>query len=219
MINSEKSVKSGYSVPYWWYDIRGFFIFKICYQDSIFSVLNFFARNFSKNHLEVAVGSASFMKVALLFRKVRRLGKASGTAFDYTPEMLAGAKNQLNKLDWKIEQADVTKLTYSSEKFETINVANAFHCFKDPLQSAKELLRVLKPEGSLAVNLLLYPKKKSFLNRQAHKVNEWGKKNNILESPVDANESRELFVSAGFVIEKDQVIKNNLRLVLKRPKK
>ena len=214
-----KDVKSGYEVPYWWYDIRGFFIFHLSYQDSLFSLVRFFAKNYSDQHLEVAVGSGSFMELCLKWRalKNRKSNNPAGIAFDYMPSMLKGAKAKFGKSSsWKIEVQDVTRMTYPNESFQTINIANAFHCFSDPQASALELHRVLKTNGSLAVNVLTPPRGWSLFRRISNKVNAWGKRNHILVDAIDEAKVKQIFTSAGFSITQAEWSGNNLKLKMEK---
>lgn len=213
-LENNKSIKSGYEVPYLWYDIRGFFIFKLCYQDSLLSTVRFFAKNYSSQHLEVAAGSGSFMDLCLKWRLLSRK-KASGVAFDYMPSMLKGAKDKFGKNpNWKIEAQDVTKMSYANNSFQTINVANAFHCFSDPEKAACELYRVLKPQGSLVVNIVTPPRGSKWKRNIAQRLIDWGKRTKILEDSIDYNRSIIIFENEGFRIDKVVWKGNNLRLRL-----
>ena len=213
-----KNLKTGYNVPYWWYDIRGFFIFKLSYQDSLISTVNFFSKNYSDSHLEVAVGSGSFMNLCLKFRQLFRKPKSSGVAFDYTDDMLKGARSLFQKnQSWSIEQADVTQMQYSKELFKTINIANAFHCFSDPKKSAIEISRVLAPNGSVVVNILTPARGSKLMKKIAHKLVSWGQKTKILEAPIDRNSVINIFKNAGLHVIEEQWNGNNLLLKLTKP--
>ncbi|MFC1479508.1 class I SAM-dependent methyltransferase [Planctomycetota bacterium] len=209
-----------YSSPAWWYDIRGFFILKLSYRDSLLRLIRFFAQNISKKHLEVAVGSGRFLQLSLLWRWIMRKPKASGEAFDYAPSMLLGAQRKFGKSpSWNIELADVGRMSYAKEQFETVNVANAFHCFPDPEQAAREIFRVLKAEGTLCVNALIHPRGPAWLKGVSERVNTWGIKKGILVSSFDLDHVKEIFVSAGFKLLEEKIHGNNLYLKLVKPGK
>lgn len=209
--------KSGYEVPYWWYDIRGFFIFKMSYQDSLLRTVHAFAKNLTEEHLEVAVGSGSFLDLCLMWgRLIGKKGK--GVAFDYMPDMLKGAKTKFGKSHkWQIEAQDVTKLPYENESFQSINTANAFHCFSDPQTASNELFRVLKPGGSMVVNIVTPPRGFGWQKRIAQRQVEWGKRTRILHDVIDKIDAEAIFAESGFSIDEAQWRGNNLIVKLGKP--
>jgi ubiquinone/menaquinone biosynthesis C-methylase UbiE len=211
-------VARAYSSPDWWYDLRGFCILHLTYRDGLIRLLNFFAGNGSLHHLEVAAGSGSFLQLVMQLRKLRGLPPIQGTAIDYAPSMLAGAVRRFQrKQGWKVELADATRLPYANESFETVNVANALHSIPNAAQAVKEAFRVLRPGGTLAVNMILPPRGGTLSRSIAGRVNAWGMRKGILVRPYEEEETRDMFLTAGFQILQTQIRGNNYCLLLKKP--
>jgi len=139
-------IAKAYSSTPWWYDLRGFFILTLCYRSTLWSQVGFFSKNMGLQHLDVAVGTGTLLDIILKWRKLTGAPRSFITAFDYAPRMLQGAMRRFRKTkDIHLEQADVTKLLYASDSYDTANIANAAHCFPDLEQGLREVKRVLRP--------------------------------------------------------------------------
>lgn len=208
---------TGYESPSWWYDFRGFFILKLAYRGSVVSQLRFFSKNIGLQHLEVAIGSGTLFQLVLYWLKLQ--GRAVGhvTGVDYADQMLAGAHRRFDgNPEIELLLADVHRLSFPSEKFDTINVANAIHCFSQIDQALLEMLRVLKPGGTLATNVLTYPSGNRVQRWIADRINAWGKQKGILFTPYLADEFKRRATRAGFQIQFEEQIGNGLFLVLRK---
>ena len=197
-LNLEKIAKA-YDSPPWWYDIRGFFILTFAYRSTIFEQISLFGRNMGTNHLEGAVGTGTLFYMIMLWRKILRRPDVSITAFDYADPMLDGARHRFKK--WsniKLLQADVGNLPLPSQSFDTINIANAVHCFPDIQTGMNELYRVLKPNGTMAINVLMHPKRSGFLDRISTRINTWGMKKGILHTPYYQDDILNIAEKSGF---------------------
>ena len=73
------------------------------------------------------------------------------TGIDFSPRMLAYAKEQLVNLSQNIqlEQMDAQHLAFSDHSFDTVVSTCVFCSVPDPIQGLREIHRVLKPTGHL----------------------------------------------------------------------
>lgn len=217
-VGEAEKIAQAYDSPSWWYDVRGFFILTFAYQNNLWDQIRFFAENIREKHLEVAIGSGTLFKMILGYLRFKGRALPLTVGMDYAPPMLAGAyrrfKDQRNICLYK---ASVTELPETDETFRTVNIANAFHCFPDPAAALREIHRVLVPGGTLAMNVILYPKKTGFFSRVAQAINQWGKRKGILFSPYTTDEVRSLLANAGFVIKEEHIKGNCHFVVAERP--
>lgn len=198
---SLEKIEKAYSSEPWWYDLRGFFILTFAYRSTLWNQISLFSKNMGENHLEVAIGSGTLFDMVLKWRKLLSKPNSQITAFDYSPRMLSGAIKRFKKVNTiDLQLADVTKMKFPSDHYETVNVANSLHCFPDLPAAIKEIHRVLKPEGTFCGNVLLYPKQSSFLNRLSTRINNWGMKKGILHSPYREDQIVSLLELSGFKI-------------------
>lgn len=215
---SDKTIVA-YSDPTWLYDLRGFFILTFAYRDTIFRQIAFFNRNMGNIHGEFAVGSGTLFAIIMLWRRIRGTPSPEKIIIsDYVPSMLASAEKRFRK-NKQVEAAvaDLTQLPYGDHYFDTINIANSLHCISDIDKSLREVFRVLKPGGTFASNTLLYPKTDSFLDSISTKINTWGIKKGILETPYTEEALLEKVTQAGFVTLEVSRHGNALYILAKRP--
>lgn len=210
-------VQTAYDSPPWWYDIRGFFILTLTYNDTLWNQISFFSKNLSNKHLEAAIGTGTLVKMISLWKVwFMRTGPLQGVGFDYSPAMLEGAKKKLSTDTFQVLVADVGNLSYPNNTFESINLANSLHCLPDVDQALVELHRVLKTGHYLYTNVLLYPDQKSFWGRISHSINTWGIRKGILITPYTEEEILNHVTKAGFKIEKKFRAGNSLNMILKK---
>jgi SAM-dependent methyltransferase len=123
--------------------------------------------------------------------------------------MLAGARHRFDgKPGLEFERADAAEMRFAKGTFDTANIANAVHCFPDVDGALRDVLRVLKPGGSLAANVLLYPRGGWPWRQIAERINRWGMRKGILYTPYDQADIRERLLKAGFVIDFEEVSGN-----------
>lgn len=202
-------IAEAYSSEPWWYDLRGFLILTFAYNSSLNSQLKFFGSNFGKEHLEVACGTGTLLEMILRWRKRKGMPECRVTGVDYAESMLAGAINRFRKnAAMDFQHADAAALPFSDNSFDTVNIANAVHCFPEVDGALKDIQRVLKKGGSLAANILLYPRTPWPLGWIANKINQWGIKKGILYTPYRRDEIRQKFIDAGFEITSEVVSGN-----------
>lgn len=215
---TENKINGAYDSPYWWYDIRGYFILRLAYQVRLFSLVKFFTKNFGENHLEVAIGSGTFLNICLKYAKLKKKELPKTVyGFDYADAMLAGARKTFKSHENIILiKSDVLSLPYEDKSFDTINIANSIHCFSDIHASLIELRRVLKDEGRISINVLLYAKGESFFARLSNKIDAWGMRKGILHTPYDIKSIKLIFKEAGFDIIDGYIKGNTYNVKIKR---
>jgi ubiquinone/menaquinone biosynthesis C-methylase UbiE len=219
MTKSLEEIAQAYDSPPWWYDVRGFFILTFAYRSSLGYQIRFFGSNMGARHLEVAIGSGSLTDIILRWRRWKGMPAPAMAGIDYALPMLAGAVRRFrNNPKVDLHHADVAALPFSDGEFDTANVANAVHCFPDVDAALKDIYRVLKPGGRLAVNVLLYPVAgPEFLRRLAERINAWGMKKGILTTPYTREDIRRRLEAAGFAIEEELVAGNTYNATARKP--
>ena len=164
-LNSEKLLKiaKAYESPTWWYDIRGFLILTFSYNDFLWNQIRFFRKNLEGQHLEAAIGTGTLAKLTDLWNHYI-LGNPlmKGIGFDYSSDMLNGAKNKFARPNFSLQVEDASHLPYPNNSFDSINLANALHCIPEVDKAIKEMYRVLKPGCLFYTNVLIFPNKESF---------------------------------------------------------
>ena len=213
----EKIARAYDSEP-WWYDVRGFFILTFAYRSTLGAQLRLFGNNIGRQHLECAVGSGTLLDLILKWRRWKRLGGNDRiVGFDYAEPMLAGAIRRFSKHpEIELHLADVGALEFPDNTFDTANIANAIHCFPDVDAGLREVHRVLKPGGTLAVNVLLFPRGAGPLRWIAQRINDWGMRKGILHTPYEAAAIRARFLQAGFETVDEKISGNTLNAVLRK---
>jgi SAM-dependent methyltransferase len=225
MLTSELSPKvrgdvgTAYTDPPWWYDVRGFFILKLAYRGSLWSQVSFFEKHLSENHLELAVGTGTLFRYILRLRRWRHGRLPSRiVGVDYAEAMLAGARRRFRR--WPgvhLEHGDAGDLAFADGSFNSVSVANAFHCFPDADAALGEIMRVLAPGGTLAMNVLLHPRGGAVSRRIARAVNDWGMRQGILHTPYVLDDVQSRLRRHGFSIEQEWVSGNAYSVVARKP--
>jgi ubiquinone/menaquinone biosynthesis C-methylase UbiE len=213
-----EKVDQAYASPSWWYDLRGLFILTFAYNSNLIQQIRFFNRNIKSKHLEAAIGSGSLFDLILKWRAIRGGKTVSITAFDYAEKMLQAAQKRFSKHNHvNVVRGDIGKLQFESQSFESVNIANSFHCFPDIETALSESFRVLQPGGTLAMNVLLYPKGNGWLQKIATKINTWGAKKGILHTPYHAETIIDALEKSGFHIQEQSVYGNCFNVIALKP--
>lgn len=211
-------IAMAYSSQPWWYDIRGFFILTFAYNSTISAQLRFFGSHFDNNHIEIACGTGTLLELVLKWRKWKRLPTVNIVGVDYAESMLAGARKRfVGNKNISFRHADAAKLPFAEASFDTANIANAVHCFPEVELSLREVFRVLKPGGSMAANVLLYPQGIRPLRWIAERINNWGARKGILVTPYLKEDIRQRIIAAGFEIIREFEAGNTYNVVCRKP--
>lgn len=211
-------IAEAYKSEPWWYDVRGFFILTFAYNSTIGTQLRFFGPNFGPEHLEVACGSGTMLQMILRWRRWKKLPEVKVMGIDYAPSMLAGAKKRFEKdPNVAIEHADAANLPFPDNHYDTANIANSIHCFPTVDGALRDILRVLKPGGTLAANVLLYPSGIAPLRWAAQKINDWGIRKGILYSPFKREVIRQKMLDAGYEIASEFTAGNTWNVIARKP--
>ena len=100
---------------------------------------------FSGKLLEVPVGTG-----ILTMPLYQTLPQAEITCLDYSPDMLAQAREKAERLglsNVRFQQGDVGALPFPDGSFDAVLSLNGFHAFPDKEAAYRETCRVLKPGG------------------------------------------------------------------------
>ena len=215
---SRDEIAEAYSSPPWWYDIRGFFILTFAYNSTIWNQLRFFGPNFGPRHLEVACGTGTLLELVLKWRRFKKLPRSAVVGIDSAESMLAGARHRFARdPEVEVRHADATQLPFPDASFDTANIANAVHCLPDVEAALRDVRRVLRPGGTMAANVLLYPRGPQPFRAIAERINRWGMRKGILYTPYEAQDIRGRFVAAGFEVVSEAVSGNCYNVLLRRP--
>ena len=215
---SVRRVARAFNTPSWWYDIRGMFLVTFAYNSTIWKQVSFFEGNLSESHLEVPIGNGSVLDMCLKYRRLRKRPTPGVIAIDVSSAMIESATKAFRKREnVTVQYGDVGKLDFSDGQFQTVNIANGFHCFPDPGLALDEISRVLAPGDVATANVLLNPRGLAPLRWFANRINGWAMRKGILISPFDADQARTLFTEHGFEIIGDEVRGNTLYLTVKKP--
>jgi len=215
---SRDEIAAAYSSAPWWYDLRGFFILTFAYNSTLTHQLRFFAPNFGPRHLEVACGTGTLLELVLRWRRWKGLPDVQVAGVDYAESMLAGAKRRFaRQANIELHHADAAALPFPDASFDTVNIANALHCLPDVDGALRDISRVLKPGGTLAANVLLYPRGLWPFRQIARYIDEWGIRKGILHTPYSREEIRRRVVDAGFEVVSESLSGNCYDVVVRRP--
>jgi ubiquinone/menaquinone biosynthesis C-methylase UbiE len=132
--------------------------------------------------------------------------------------MLAGARCRFRREpSVELRHADAARLPYDDESFDTANIANAIHCFPDVDGALRDSFRVLKRGGTLAANVLLYPRGVWPFGAIAGRINRWGMRKGILVTPYSADDIRQRVIAAGFEMLSQKILGNCYEIVVRKP--
>ena len=215
---SRDEIAAAYDSPPWWYDLRGFFILTFAYNSTLGRQLRLFGPNVGPEHLEVACGTGTLLELILRWRRWRSLPVGHIVGVDYAESMLGGAKARFrNQPNIELRHADAAALPYPDGSFDTANIANSVHCFPDLDGALRSTFRVLKPGGTLAANVLLFPRGIWPLKQIAERINRWGIQKGILYTPYDVEAMRRHVADAGFEMTSERVSGNCYEIRARKP--
>ena len=217
-VKTKEEIAEAYDSPSWWYDARGFFILTFAYRSTLWEQIFFFGENIKERHLEVAIGSATLFSFIRYWRRWKKLPDSYVSGIDYAPAMLAGALHKYqNDPTMDLQLADVANLPYDDEIFDSVNIANAIHCFPDVDGAIKDVVRVMKPGAELATNVLLYPRGPRPLKWLAQKIDDWGIRKGILVTPYELEDIKGRLEHSGLEVTYQRVRGNTYNVRARKP--
>jgi ubiquinone/menaquinone biosynthesis C-methylase UbiE len=218
-VKSREEIAAAYDSPPWWYDLRGFLILTFAYNSTLGHQLRFLGPNFGARHLEVACGTGTLLQMALRWRKRRGMPPVRVVGVDYAEPMLEGAKRRFaGDAHLEFHHADAARLPFADASFDTANIANSLHCFPAVDAALADIRRVLKPGGTLAANVLLYPRGSWPLTAIANRINAWGIQKGILVTPYRPEDIRQRIADAGLLVVSEAVSGNCYDVKARKPK-
>ena len=157
------------------------------------------------------------------FTKVIAKAAEQVIATDLSDEMLEVAKTQLKGFqNITIQKADCENVSFPSEKFDTVFMANVIHFIKHPLKALCESYRILKAGGLLLlVDYTGYSMKRfEKMKLGIRFVKKCGIPPRHFQTTLSPDEFDSLVKDAGFNIERTQLIGEKIKaLYLKGRKK
>jgi len=213
-----RKIDEAYSSPPWWYNLRGLAILTFTYRSALWTQVRHFARNVADRHLEVAVGTGTFLGLVLGWRRLAGAQRARVVGLDCAEAMLAGARRRFRKnSDVELVKGDAAALELPENSFASANVPNAMHCFPRVDVVLAGIRRVLAPGGMLAANVLLHPRGFRPLRWIAERINAWAMRKGLLHTPYDIEDIRARFRAAGFEIVRERVVGNTWMVEARKP--
>lgn len=215
---SADEIAEAYKSEPWWYDLRGFFILTFAYNSTLTQQVRLFGSNMGPKHLDVACGTATLLDLILKWRRWKKLPKVDIVGVDYAESMLGGAIRRFKgQAGFRFVHADAADMPFDDNAFDTVNIANAIHCLPQVNAALSEMVRVLKPGGTFAANVLLYPRGSGLLDGIANRINAWGVEKGILVTPYERNDIRERIVRSGLQVISENVSGNCYNVVARKP--
>ena len=215
---SADEIAEAYKSEPWWYDVRGFFILTFAYNSTLPQQIRLFGSNMGAKHLDVACGTATLLDLIIKWRRWKKLPEVDIVGVDYAESMLAGAIRRFNgQPRFRFVHADAADMPFEGNAFDTVNIANAIHCLPQVNAALLEMARVLRPGGTFAANVLLYPQGKGVLAGFANRINAWGVKKGILVTPYDREDIRDRIIKSGLHITREEVSGNCYNVVAMKP--
>jgi ubiquinone/menaquinone biosynthesis C-methylase UbiE len=216
---SRDEIAAAYDSPPWWYDARGFLILTFAYNSTLGRQLRLFGPNFGAEHLELACGTGTLMEFVLRWRRWKKLPEVHVVGVDYAESMLAGARRRFaTHPNIELRHADAADLPYPDASFDTANIANSLHCFPNVDAALREVFRVLRPGGTLAANVLVYPRGVWPLKAIAERINRWGMRKGILNTPYRVEDIRGRILNVGFRTVSEAMSGNCYEVLARKPK-
>jgi ubiquinone/menaquinone biosynthesis C-methylase UbiE len=211
-------IAKAYKSEPWWYDVRGFFILTFAYNSTLGAIMRQFGPNIGPRHIEIAIGSGTLLQMILKWRRRRKLPHGEIVGIDYAESMLAGAMRRFaGHPEIDLQLADAAALPLEADSFDTANIANSLHCFPDVDGALREVARVLKPGGTFAANVLLFPRGGWPLRNIAQRINDWGIAKGILYSPLELDDIRQRVLNTGLQIVSENVSGNCYNVLARKP--
>lgn len=96
-------------------------------------------------------------------------------ATDFSERMLNRAEKKYKKYaNIRFEQANILRLSYPDERFDTVVAANVIHLLDDPSKAMRELDRVCKPGGKIIIPTYMNRTEKGKTNSVSNAIGKTG---------------------------------------------
>jgi len=152
-------------------------------------------------------------------RHLMKIKKGEMYLSDFSEEMIKLAEKKAKKLKIpaQFSVADMTKLPYEDNFFDSAIAISSFHCIpkSEHKKSVKELFRVLKPKAKALIGVWNI-KSKRFKNATKEKMIKWTDKGERYYYLFDEPEVHKLFKSAGFKILSSQNSEMMINFVIEK---
>ncbi len=122
--------------------------------------------------LDVATGGGNFIHYIKEFNSFDNI-----TAIDTSEKPKDIISKQFPDINISFRIMDAGKMDFPDETFDTVAISNSLHHMKDPIQTMKEIHRVLKKDGKLIINEMYSDRDKQDKSQVSHiLIHEWSAK-------------------------------------------
>ncbi len=153
-------------------------------------------------------------------RHLRKIKNGKMYLVDFSKKMIDLAKKQAKEKSIEAEfiVANLTKLPFENNFFDSAIAVAVFHCLKPKSQekAVKELFRVMK-KGAKAEIVVWNKDSKRFKNAEKEKLVKWRDKGARYYYLFDEKEAHDLFKKAGFKIVKKEIPQRSIIFIVRKP--
>ena len=146
-------------------------------------------------------------------------------ATDISDEMIKIARTRLEGFqNITVEKADCKNTSFSSGRFDTVFMGNLIHVIENPQKALQESWRILRNDGTLLIisgtsyGMRPFEKIKMFI-RAIRLIRKWGIPPRYVRGNYSPDELSSLVESAGFKIEKVELIGDRMKALYLRARK
>ena len=153
-------------------------------------------------------------------RHLRKIPDGKIYLVDFSEKMIKLAKERAKekKIDAEFSVAEIGKLPFENNFFDSAIAIAVFHCIKPKEQekAVKELFRVLKPKAK-ALIAVWNKNSKKFKNAKKERYVKWRDKGERYYYLFDAREIYDLFKKVGFKVISKYTPERNIIFVAQKP--
>jgi ubiquinone/menaquinone biosynthesis C-methylase UbiE len=122
--------------------------------------------------LDVATGGGNFIHYIKEFNSFDSI-----TAIDTSEKPKDLISKQFPDINISFRVMDAGKMDFPDETFDTVTISNSLHHMKEPIQTMKEIHRVLKKDGKLIINEMYSDRDNQDKSQVSHiLIHEWSAK-------------------------------------------
>jgi ubiquinone/menaquinone biosynthesis C-methylase UbiE len=154
-------------------------------------------------------------------RHLKKIPNGKMYLVDFSSKMIKLAKERAKekKIDAEFKVAEITKLSFKKDFFDSAIAIAVLHCVKGEKNregAVKELFRVMKPKAKVLIAVWNKNSKK-FRNAKKERYVKWRNKGERYYYLFDAEEIYALFKKTGFKIVKKYNPERNIIFVAQKP--